>query len=67
MDPAFCRQKLAALKSEMQRGARELEALERRRRDLRSGLLRLSGAVSLLEELLAAEASVPFQGRAAAG
>jgi prefoldin subunit 5 len=54
-------QRLADLKSEYQAGQKMLADLEAKQADLRQTLLRISGAIQVLEELLHAEqqASVP--------
>lgn len=48
-------QRLTQLKSEFQEGQKMLADLEARQNELRSTLLRISGAIQVLEELLAAE------------
>ena len=54
-------QRLAELKSEYQAGQKMLADLDAKQADLRQTLLRISGAVQVLEELLHTEqqASVP--------
>jgi len=59
-------QRLADLKSEYQAGQKMLADLEAKQADLRQTLLRISGAIQVLEELLgaapgaaAAEAATP--------
>jgi hypothetical protein len=44
--------RLMQLKSELQKGQQELALLDRRRQELRDTLLRISGAIQVLEELL---------------
>ncbi len=46
--------RLANLKQEFQTGQTQLQALERQQSSLRETLLRISGAIQVLEELLAA-------------
>jgi hypothetical protein len=53
------RGRLAALRADFEAGQRELAALERRAAELRRLLLRLSGAIQVLEELAAAGDAVP--------
>ena len=47
--------RLAELRSEAQAGAQQLELLDARRVELRDTLLRIGGAIQVLEELLAAD------------
>lgn len=47
------RTRLAGLKSEFEKGQKRLEELETETNHLRQTLLRISGAVQILEELLA--------------
>lgn len=51
--------RLAALKAEFETGQRMLTDLETRQADLRNTLIRISGAVQVLEEELAKAAAVP--------
>jgi hypothetical protein len=46
------RRKLSELRAEFQRGQQQLAALDQRRSTLRDTLLRISGAVQVLEDLL---------------
>ena len=59
------------LAEELEKGEQMLGELESRRNDLRASLLRISGAMQVLDELLAAEPTVhpaePQLHRAAAG
>jgi prefoldin subunit 5 len=45
-------ERLNELRSEYQRGQAQLAMLDQRRQDLRDTLLRISGAIQVLEELL---------------
>ena len=47
--------RLAELRGERDSGQRQLELLDARRAELRDTLLRIAGAIQVLEELLAAE------------
>jgi hypothetical protein len=47
------RERLAELREEYRKGGGELEALDRRRREVSDTLLRITGAIQVLEELLA--------------
>lgn len=47
--------RLSELRAELEKGNRELERLDRRRQDLRDQMLRISGAIQVLEELIATE------------
>jgi prefoldin subunit 5 len=49
------RERLDDLRAEMETGQRQLELLDARRAELRDTLLRIAGAIQVLEELLAAE------------
>ncbi|MCC7207409.1 MAG: hypothetical protein IT323_08890 [Anaerolineae bacterium] len=46
------RQRLQELKAEFEQGTARLSELDRQRADLRDGLLRIAGAIQILEELL---------------
>ena len=48
-------ERLAALKAEFEKGQQQLQALDQQRAQLRDTLLRISGAIQVLEELLAAQ------------
>lgn len=55
MEPDFSRRvadRIAMLRQEHQAGEEQLRALESRQRDLRNTLLRISGAIQALEEML---------------
>jgi hypothetical protein len=54
--------RLSELKSEYQAGQKMLVDLEARQAELRQTLLRISGAIQVLEELLAPGAPVDAQG-----
>ena len=45
--------RLQTLREEFDKGQRQLEQLERQRQDVRDTLLRISGAIQVLEELSA--------------
>jgi hypothetical protein len=47
--------RLLELRTELSRGQQHLDSLERQRQDVRDTLLRISGAVQVLEELLQAD------------
>jgi hypothetical protein len=51
--------RLEELRSEHEKGQRYLETLDRQRHELRDRLLRIGGAIQVLEELLEQEASAP--------
>jgi prefoldin subunit 5 len=44
-------QRLEALRAEYEKGQRQLELVERQRQEFRDTLLRISGAIQVLEEL----------------
>jgi len=48
-------QRLAELKSEFEAGQKMLADLERKRNELEATMLRISGAIQVIEELLAQE------------
>jgi hypothetical protein len=48
--------RLADLRGELRKGREELVALERRRSEVRDTVLRISGAIQVLEELREADA-----------
>jgi predicted nuclease with TOPRIM domain len=56
------KERLAELKAEFERGQKRLDELEREANGLRQALLRISGAVQVLEEMLAKS-----EGQAATG
>ncbi len=51
--------RLSALKKEFEEGQRMLSEVEAKRENLRQSLLRISGAIQVLEEELAKEAQPP--------
>ena len=53
-------ERLCALQSEFKAGQEILAELETRQSNVRSTLVRISGALQVLEELLKEEPSVPF-------
>jgi prefoldin subunit 5 len=53
MTDASLQQRLETLRAEYEKGQHQLEALERQRQDVRDTLLRISGAIQVLEELQA--------------
>ncbi len=48
-------QRLAQLRSELEKGQQRFAVLERERQELRDTMLRISGAIRVLEELIAQE------------
>lgn len=52
--------RLAALQADYETGERELVALEQRSVELRRQLLRLSGAIQVLQELATADDPIPL-------
>ena len=51
-DPAAIQQRLDQLRHERDAGEAQLQALKRRTEDLQHTLLRIGGAITVLEELL---------------
>jgi len=51
------RERLEGLHAELEKGRQRLEALDRERQELRDTMLRISGAIQVIEELLAQEDS----------
>lgn len=51
------KQKLLELREELAKGNRHLDLLDQQRQQVRDTLLRISGAIQVLEELLQAESS----------
>jgi predicted nuclease with TOPRIM domain len=56
------RERLQELRGEMETGRERLAALERERTEVRDTLLRISGAVQVLEELLGERPAVALAG-----
>jgi len=52
-------QRLQELREEFERGEKQLALLDQKRQELRDTMLRISGAIQVLEELLSQGASVP--------
>ncbi len=50
-------QRLATLRAEYEKGQQQLELLDRQRQDVRDTLLRIAGAIQVLEELQAQTAA----------
>lgn len=55
--------RLKELRGEWERGVRQLEALDRQRLELRETLLRIEGAIQILEELAQTETQRPALAR----
>jgi hypothetical protein len=53
--------RLDELRSEHEKGQRYLETLDRQRHELRDRLLRIGGAIQVLEELLEQDAGTPVE------
>jgi prefoldin subunit 5 len=51
--------RLDELRVELEKGSRELDRIERQRQELRDQMLRIAGAIQVLEELIAAEETPP--------
>jgi hypothetical protein len=60
-------QRLAELRQELERGEAHLELLDRQRQEVRDTLLRISGAIQVLEELVGADAAPGEQAPAPLG
>lgn len=56
---ASIRQRLGVLRQELRAGEAQLETLAQRRAALRDTLLRISGAIQVLDEMLYAEQTAP--------
>ena len=50
-------QRLVELRQELEKGRRRLEDLDRQRQEVRDTMLRISGAIQVIEELLARESA----------
>jgi prefoldin subunit 5 len=53
------KQRLDELRLEFERGQQQLDALDQRRAEVRETMLRISGAIHILEELVASENAEP--------
>jgi hypothetical protein len=58
--------RIAELRAELRKGQEELVALERRRGEVRDTVLRIGGAIQVLEELTSVEAPPGARGKALA-
>lgn len=58
--------RLVELKKELEKGRQRMEALDRERQELRDTMLRISGAIQVLEELRAQETTAVPQPELAA-
>lgn len=54
-------QRLLELRRELEKGQQEMARLDRQRQELRDTMLRISGAIQVLEELLAQQAPASLQ------
>ena len=54
--------RLVELRMELEKGQRHLESVDRQRQEVRDTLLRISGAIQVLEELLNQEPSAEQKG-----
>ena len=52
-------ERLTELRTELEKGQQEITRLERRRQDIHATMLRISGAIQVLEELSTKEGSPP--------
>ena len=53
------KQRLLTLEREFEKGQNMLAEIEERRRDVRDTLLRISGAIEVLRELIAEQGAIP--------
>jgi hypothetical protein len=53
--PSRIEQRLAVLRQEYESGQMQLRALDQRKQELQNTMLRISGAITVMEELLAEE------------
>jgi hypothetical protein len=60
-------QRLEELKHEYEAGQKMLADLEQKKMNLQQTMLRISGAIQVLEEMLGADSSVPAAGETSAG
>lgn len=58
--------RLLELRRELEKGRQRLESLDRERQELRDTMLRISGAIQVLEELRSQEAAANLQTELAA-
>ena len=58
--------RLEELRRELELGQQQMAMLDQKRAELRDTLLRISGAIQVLEELIAAQRSAPAHAGAAA-
>lgn len=58
MNVEMLEQRLTVLRQEYEAGQSQLRALEQREADLRNTMLRISGAITVLEEMLAEERAI---------
>jgi prefoldin subunit 5 len=58
--------RLEELRKELEKGRQQMEALDRQRQELRDTMLRISGAIQVIEELLAQQAPANAQPELAA-
>jgi len=54
------KQRLSTLEREFEKGQKMLAEIEERRRDVRDTLLRISGAIEVLRELIAEQGAIPL-------
>jgi hypothetical protein len=60
------KERLEGLRAELQKGQQEMARLDLRRQELRDTMLRISGAIQVIEELLTQEAAPNPQTKLAA-
>ncbi len=60
-------ERIEVLKKEMEKGRQRLEVLDRERQEVRDTMLRISGAIQVLEELQRNEQPLPEPAMAATG
>ena len=56
------KEKLSQLRAEYEKGQQQLAMLDQRRQELNATLLRISGAIQVLEELIATEGGLAPEG-----
>ena len=59
------RDRLQHLKTELQKGEQEMQRLDRQRQEMRDTMLRIAGAIQVLQELLTETAPFDLQKEAA--